>query len=95
MPAPAVVASTLDREFLAIRSRLIDLAAAMDRIERSDPSPADDPRWQQIRRSLDVLLGSDASRAERVLLEFSLPYDENWGESSRLDGTTSGGTPRT
>jgi len=68
-------ANVLDREFLGIRCRLIDLAATLDCIDRAGGPVAGDPRWLQIRRSLDVLASGDAARAERVELAFSLPPD--------------------
>ena len=37
---------------------------------------ADDPRRLQIRRSLEILLADAPDRAERVQMEFSLPYEE-------------------
>ena len=45
----------LDREFLGIRCRLIELAAALDRIDRAADAVADDARRLQIRRSLEIL----------------------------------------
>jgi hypothetical protein len=70
----------MDREFLGIRCRLIELAAALDRIDRASDASAADPRLVQIRRSLEVLLAAAPHRAERVQAEFSLPYDEHWRE---------------
>ncbi len=77
MPSPTSAAKVLDAEFLSIRCRLIDLAAALDRIGRADGDPKDDPRLAQIRRSLEILAGDAPGRAQRVQLEFSLPYDEH------------------
>lgn len=77
MTTSSTASKTLDGEFLGIRCRLIELAASMDRIERHDGS-ADDPRLEQIRRSLEVIASNMCNRAERVQLEFSLPYDDNW-----------------
>ena len=69
MPSAADV---LDRDFLSIRCRLVELAAALDRIDRADGSAAGDPRLAQIGRSLEILGGPSADRAERVQMEFSL-----------------------
>jgi hypothetical protein len=74
---PMSAAKVLDREFLGIRSRLIDLAATLDRIDRAGGSAADDPRWLRIRRSLDMLAAGAAGRAEGIEMLFSLPYQEN------------------
>jgi hypothetical protein len=68
-------ASVLDREFLGVRCRLIDLAAALDRIERGGGAAAGDPRCQQIRRALEILASGGAARAEGIELAFSLPVD--------------------
>jgi hypothetical protein len=71
-------ASALDREFLGLRSRLIDLAATLDRIDRTKDGVDDDLRRTQVRRSLEILLANAGNRAERIQAEFSLPYNENW-----------------
>jgi len=71
-------AEVLDREFLGIRARLIDIAASLDRIERATGPITDDPRLENIRRGLAVLAGEASGRAEQLQLIFSLPYDENW-----------------
>ncbi len=76
MPIPVSATEVLDREFLGIRSLLIQLAAALDRIDRAEGSVAADPRCLQIRRSLDRLTQNAAGRAEGVEMLFSLPYDE-------------------
>ena len=77
MPNPTS-AEALDREFLGIRSRLIELAATLDRIDRSGGPLADDPRRSRIRRALEILMSDAPDRAERAQIEFSLPYDEKW-----------------
>jgi hypothetical protein len=76
MPTAPSATRVLDREFLHIRCRLIDLAAALDRIDRAEGSAAGDPRLAQIRRSLEILAGGDPHRAEGVQLAFSLPADD-------------------
>lgn len=78
MSPSANASAVLDREFLMLRSRLIDLAAALDRIDRAAGSTTDDPRMQKIRRSLEILSGSQPGRAEQVQMVFSLPYDPQW-----------------
>jgi len=78
MPTSLPAATVLDREFLAVRARLIDLAAALDRIDRAEGDLDGDPRPANIRRSLEVLAGDATDRAQRVQIIFSLPYNENW-----------------
>ena len=78
MPTPLGGPEMLDRELLGIRSRLIDLAASLDRIDRAEACAADDPRFDRIRRGLEVLLGREGNRAERLQQVFSLPYQHDW-----------------
>jgi hypothetical protein len=80
MTIPLSANEVLDREFLAARAKLIELAAILDRIDRADGDPGDDdPRLAQFRQSFELLAGEGgADRAERVQTLFSLPYDENW-----------------
>ena len=77
MPSPTAL-DVFNREFLSIRSRLLDSAAAIDRVGRADGQVADDPRWRQLQQAIEVIAGPDGSRAERVHMAFSLPYDGNW-----------------
>lgn len=81
-------AEVLDREFLTMRSRVLDLAASLDRVDRAG-SAADDPRWSKLRSAIEVLLAPTPGRAERVQLLFSLPYDEDWRERYGLVGEAS------
>jgi hypothetical protein len=72
MSCAVSAAEVLDREFLGIRCRLIELAAALDRVDRSGGVAAADPRIRAVRRSLEIV-GDDApSRAERVQMVFSV-----------------------
>ena len=65
MSASPSTAKVLEREFLTIRARLLDLAAALDRIERTERTAADHARFEAIRRSLEVLASDGPGRAER------------------------------
>ena len=70
---------TLDREFLAIRAKILEIAAALDRVERIDGLPANDERMQQIVQSIGLLNDGKSGRAKAVQMIFSLPYNESWG----------------
>ena len=74
----------LDREFLEIRAKILELAAAFDRLDRADDSVAGDPRISLIREALDLLNADDADRAERVQLVFSRSYESDWREKFNL-----------
>jgi len=75
-------AEVLNRYFLELRSKLLDIAAILDRLDRGGPLPAD-ARLGQIRQALQELASSTPGRAERIQLIFSRPYDPNW-ERPRL-----------
>jgi len=70
----------LTRDFLDTRHRILDVAAALDRIERGDGSEAvrQDPRMVQMIEALRVLVDGEPDRASRVQMIFSEPYVSNW-----------------
>jgi hypothetical protein len=70
-----------NREFLEIRCKILDLAAAFDRLNRAEGSIAEDPRLTRLHEALDALQELDSDRAERVQMIFSRPYDANWQKS--------------
>jgi hypothetical protein len=59
----------LDLYFMDARSKLIDLAAFMDRVDRG--AGPEDFRMTAFRRALDELKLNHSSRAEAVLLSLS------------------------
>ena len=70
----------LDHDFLTVRHGILDVAAALDRIDRG-AAPQDvygDTRMAQIRTALSILSESEAGRAHRVQTAFSRPYDPDW-----------------
>ena len=71
---------SLDRYFLEARSKLLDLAAILDRIGRGSNVSAvdDDSRLRRIREALEVLHDQSGGRAERIQRIFSLDYDPSW-----------------
>ena len=78
-PLPA--ARALDQFFLEARSRLLDLAAILDRIGRgegADGVAAGDPRAARIDQALEVLRSDAPNKAELIQKLFSLDYDPDW-----------------
>ena len=61
----------LDLYFLDARSRLIDIAAFMDRVDRAEGKL--DFRYDQFVEALKELSETETNRAEKVLLAFSDP----------------------
>ena len=78
--APLPAAKTLDAYFLEARSKLLDLAAILDRIDRGLDAAAatKDPRYAQLRQALTLLHKHESCRAEQVQQLFSLDYDPKW-----------------
>jgi len=68
----------LDREFLEIRARLLQVAASLDRLGRAEGDVAGDKRLEQLAAALKILADSADDRAERIQLVFSRPYDAHW-----------------
>jgi len=76
MPADAVV----NRYFLEMRAKVLDVAAALDRIERAEGSERvrADGRLLKLRQAVDILLDGQPDRAARVLMVFSDTYEPGW-----------------
>lgn len=75
---------TLNREFLEIRCRILDLAAMLDRLERTDESVAEDPRLKRIHEAIELLQSTANDRAEQVQLTFSRSYDSDWLQNLKV-----------
>ena len=78
MPAPMNAELVLEREFLEIRAKILQLAASFDRLDRGKGTVRDDPRLRLIRRGLEILQQEPEDRAERIQMLFSREYDSNW-----------------
>ena len=85
MPEPRTAAAVFDQEFLPIRAKLLEIAAAMDRVGRADGEATKDPRQQGIQAAVSTLLLPGNDRAEKIQLIFSRPYDEQWRERLGID----------
>jgi len=77
---PLKADQALDRYFLEVRCKLLEIASALDRIDRGENSSQvkEDQRMQKIRQALAVLQEGDVGRTERVQQIFSLEYDAAW-----------------
>lgn len=71
----------LDREYLPIRARILEVASALDRVQRHNASVVDDPRWEQLQAGIRLLQQTEQHRAEQVQLLFSREYDEQWRDT--------------
>jgi hypothetical protein len=74
----------LDQEYLPVRAKILEIAASLDRLQRSAADELGEGRLQQLRAAIELLLEPEEGRAERVQLVFSRPYDPRWRESFQL-----------
>ena len=73
-----------DEEFLPLRAKILEIAAALDRAQRHSEVAEDEPRWAQIQQALRLLASSKPERAEQVQLHFSRIYDPKWRDEFQL-----------
>jgi hypothetical protein len=80
MSIPISADAVVDRYFLEMRAKVLDVAAVLDRIERgSDVESARlDPRLIKLRKAVNILLDHEGDRAARVQMVFSDMYDPTW-----------------
>jgi hypothetical protein len=78
MPNLRTAAAVFDQELLPIRAKLLEVAAALDRIDRAAGSVESDPRRTQVQAAIQVLLRPEDDRAEQIQLIFSRPYEDDW-----------------
>lgn len=73
----------LDREFLEMRAKILEIAAALDRIDRGEGNVQGDARMHLIADAIEVIGASPAgaARAEKIQLLFSREYDSKWQEA--------------
>lgn len=78
----------LDEHFLDNRARILDIAAFLDRIDRSqDPKAArTDPRHTALLEALEILTRPGEERARAVQLCFSDPTTEPLESAAGLKG---------
>ncbi len=70
----------LDRYFLEMRCKVLDVAAALDRVERSEGA-ADatrDPRLRKLLDAIRVLESPGADRTARIQMILSDAYADTW-----------------
>jgi hypothetical protein len=70
----------LEQEFLPARAKILEVAAALDRLDRAEGSTATDSRRAQLQAAIQVLLRPEDDRAEQIQLIFSRQYKGEWRE---------------
>jgi hypothetical protein len=81
------VMEVLNRDFLETRCRILEVAAALDRLDRAAGHRGDPPdrRVAQLRQAVEALQEPGPGRAETVQRIFSLDYDADWQQTFGLD----------
>ncbi len=80
MGIPMTREQVINRYFPEMRCKVLEVAASLDRIDRADAESngRDQPRMDQLRRAVRVLLEDGPGRAEKIQKIFSREYDPNW-----------------
>lgn len=81
MSIPLTAGEVLNREFLEMRAKMLELAASFDRLDRAAGCVDDDARLQKLRQALAILNQTEPGRAADLQQLFSLPYDPDWRQS--------------
>jgi hypothetical protein len=79
-----LAADVFEQELLPIRAKLLEVAAALDRINRAKGNIETDPRRTQVQAAIQVLLRPEDDRAEQIQLIFSRPFASDWREKFGL-----------
>lgn len=79
----------LEDKFLEVRAKLLEVAATLDRIDRTadDDAPLDSsvqPMRQRVDDAIRILLSEGPDRAERLQRLFSREYEDNWRNEMQL-----------
>ena len=80
MAAQRPARQILENDFLTVRCMILDLAAALDRIDRGDGREqiADDAQLQLLQQGVKLLDQAGPGRAEQLQLLFSDEYVPGW-----------------
>ncbi|MEE2826324.1 MAG: hypothetical protein VYE64_06825 [Planctomycetota bacterium] len=78
----------LDREFLEVRAKILEIAASLDRMDRAEGDLTGHPNRQLLGRGIDLLASKDVDRAEQVQLLFSREYVDGWQDDFELKSRT-------
>lgn len=93
MPKPNRTATVvLDESFLEIRAKLLEVAAALDRIDRvaerqGPPDDAAAARRDRLEQAARLLLGEGPERAAAIQMLFSRDYEEGWRQQMGLSAS--------
>ena len=70
--------AVFEADFLALRAKILEIAAGLDRFDRAGGEWTGDPRRVRLDEAIRLLLADEPERAAHVQLLFSRPYDAQW-----------------
>jgi hypothetical protein len=76
--------AVFEQELLPIRAKLLEVAAALDRIDRAAGMLSSDRRRTQVQAAIQVLLRPEDDRAEQIQLIFSRQYEDDWQDKFQM-----------
>jgi hypothetical protein len=84
MPIPMSSQMVLDRYFLELRCKVLDVAAGLDRIAQAPgfERTSGDERLSKLKEAISILLDTSTDRAEHIQMIFSDPYHPEWPRPS-------------
>jgi hypothetical protein len=74
----------IEQEFLPLRAKLLEIGAALDRLEREGVAVSKEPRLTKIHAAIEALLEGGEDRAEQIQLVFSRQYEDEWREKFQM-----------
>jgi hypothetical protein len=83
-PAARHAQKILAEEFFLARSKILDLAATLDRLERAEGSIDEHQQRLLLQQGIEILLDDQSDKAKRVQLLMSRPYDPDWRKNYGL-----------
>ncbi len=85
MSSPMRAQAVLDRCFLEMRCKALEIAASLDRIDHATGAAevAGDPRLRKLQDALRMLTDGKGDRARRLQMIFSDSYDPAWQRPAR------------
>lgn len=71
-------------EFLIARAKILELAATLDRIERSSGDVEDSKQMNLLAQGMHILCDEEVDKAKRVQLLMSREYDPQWQQTMSI-----------
>lgn len=76
IPSPKRGRELIDEYFIENRNRLLEIAAYLDRLDRSGDDVSNDFRMRSFREAMSVLVSGQAPRVDAIHMVFSDPSTE-------------------